>query len=474
MDDVQGTLDDFPNSGKNNKKKNSKMIMIFSTVLSVLAVALIGGGIYFAGNSKSVLIQSFGQLSNNLKNVLDTTVSDEMTKKIANSEKVTVKGSLALNSSFGNYAVKYNIANDSKAMNSFLDLALLVNDEELIGANVFANKENLYFKLKRFMDAYYFMSNEYLNFEEAKENKQIDYKKMIDTVVKDIKGNIDKKDIKSSKETIEINGKKVKTTKLTYSFTTERLHKIVLAILEDFKEDSLLEDLSRVSGLEKKEISDAIDNAIKSVKENTGDPKEFLFDYSVYYKGVNNVVKYELGDSEFVMSYVQNDNFKEFSAIINDEVDGESKLIVTVNGNDDKYDFDGSFVTSDSSVNLSVKGKYEKTGDNSKFDATLSIAGQSITLNGESKLLDKSTSKTETTLKVSFAGQELGTLVLNSEIDFNADIDTSVIENAKNIEDVTPEELEDLQNRIMSDPVISAFIQGLTGGINPSEPDEEF
>lgn len=469
-------MDEFQNNEAaldgGNKKKNNKIITIIATVLSVIAIGLIGGGIYFAGNSKSVLIQSFGKLSSNLKDILDTTVTDEVSKKIASSEKVLVKGNLALNSSFGNYAVKYNILNDKISKNSFFDLGLLINDEEVIGANLLANQEKIYFKLKKFMDIYYFMSNEYIKYEESKDNVEIDFKKMIDIVVKDIKENINEKDIASSKTKITIDGKEVKATKLTYTFTSSRLSKIVIAILEDFKSDDLASDLSKISGLSKNEIVKKIDEAITSIKNDDADPDEKLFDYSVYYKGVNNVVKYELGDDEFVMAYVHNDKFTEISASFVGNPADESKFVVTINGDKDKYDFDALLVTNDNSGNLNIKGNYEKSGDNSKFDATLTMSGQNMSLVGESKLLDKNTSKTETTIKVSFDGEELFNLVVSSEVDFdNVNIDTSVIEGAKNIEDVTEEELEEIQNKLLSDPVISAFLEGFASGFAPEGVD---
>lgn len=462
--------DNATNLNEGNKKKSNKIITILATILSVVAIGLIGGGIYFAGNSKSVLIQSFGNLSSNLKKILDTTVTDEVSKKIATSDKVAVKGNLALNSSFGNYAVKYNILNDRVSKNSFFDLGLLINDEEVIGANILANQDNLYFKLKKFMDVYYYMSNEYLKYEESKEAEEINYKKMIDTVVEDIKENISEKDIVSSKTKITVNGKELKATKLTYTFTYSRLSKILLAILEDFKSDDLVSDLSKISGLEKSEIVDAIEDTITSIKNDQSNPDEKLFDYSVYYRGVNNVVKYELGDDEFVMSYVHNDNFTEISASLNEGNSDNTKLVVTITGDKNKYDFNADLVTADNSGNLNVKGKYEKNGDNSKFDATLTVDGQSMALVGESKLLDKNISKTETTIKVTFDGQELFNLVVTSEVDFdNVNIDTSVIKGAKNIEDVTPEEMEEIQNKLLNDPVIAAFIEGFASGFGSVE-----
>ncbi len=462
MDEFHDNATDLTDS---NKNKNNKIVSIMATILSVIAIALIGGGIYFAGNSKSVLIQSFGKLSSNLKEMLDTTVTDEVSKKIVTSDKLAVKGSLTLNSLFGNYAVKYNVLNDRVSKNSFFDLGLLISDEEVLGANLLVNQEKVYFKLKKFMDVYYFMSNEYIKYEEVSKTEEINYKKMIDIVVKDIKENISEKDIVSSKTKIMVDGKELKATKLTYTFTYSRLSKIVLAILEDFKSDDIINDLSKVSGLEKSEIVKKIDEAITSIKDSDSDPNEKLFDYSVYYRGINNVVKYELGDDEFVMAYVHNDKFTEFSASFVEGASEDTKIIFAVNGDSNKYDFNIDLVTSDNIDNLNIKGGYEKNGDNSNFDATLTMSGSSMTLVGESKLLDKSTSKSETTIKVSFGGQELFNLVATSEVNFDdVNIDTSVIESAKNIEDVTPEELEEIQNKLLNDPVISAFLEGFASG----------
>ncbi len=449
---------------KNLKKKcdKAKLIIILSSFLSVLAIGIICYGFYFTGNSKSVLIQSFGKFSNSATKMLDSVSESESLKNFANSKKVLSKGKLTIDGAFGNYSFNYNAVSDSQKQVGVFDFDFLQDNKELIGTKIVSSDNKLYFKLKKFMDMYYYVSSEYVG---NKEIDDVDYEKIINAFVRNLKNGIDEKDIVKSKETISINGKDVNTTKLTYTFTNERLNKIAIMILEDFKKDDLLNELSKVVDISREELGKKIDSLIKEIKDSKEDSKEELFDYSVYYRGINSVVKYEVSDDKIELSYVCDGNFNEFNFILVDGND-ETKLNLKLDKDGDKENIDGELIFS--GVIIKLKGYYQDNKDTSKFKFTLSMAGEDFTIDGERKLLEKELNKYEVNAKFLFGDEELFNINSVSEISYDADVSISVddIKNSKDVKDVTEEEVSEIYNKLLEDPNVSKFLESIIGNLD--------
>lgn len=445
------------------KKSNNKIVVVISSFLAVIAIALICSGFYFLGSSKSVLIQSFGTLSANIKELLDETSNDELSKKIASSDKITLSGKISLTSNYGNYAINYNYADDKMAKMSMTDLGFWYNDKELLGVDALLTSDKLYYKLKKFMDIYYYMANQYSSYKESVDVNDINYKKMLDTIVSKIKENIDEKDIVNSQEKITINGKEVKTKKLTYTVTNERLNKICLEILKAFKDDELANDLGKILSVSKAEVIKYLDDAIKEIESSNEVVTEELFDYSVYYKGLNKVIRYEISDDEFSISYNHNEeNIWEINALDKSEYSTTNGTVKVVLENG-KYNVDIKLVENqdgkDTTI-FTVNGFLDDNDTNSNFE--LAIKGdsqeQEIVLRGGAKVIDKNTGKTETTIQVISNKEELLTLAFTSEVLFDATIDTTGIDTAKNMDEVTQEEINEIVKKVEADPDIEEFI----------------
>lgn len=445
------------------KKSNNKIVVVISSVLAVMAIALICSGFYFLGSSKSVLIQSFGTLSANIKELLDETSNDELSKKIASSDKITLSGKISLTSNYGNYAINYNYADDKMAKMSMADLGFWYNDKELLGVDALLTSDKLYYKLKKFMDIYYYMANQYSSYKESVDVNDINYNKMLDTIVSKIKENIDEKDIVNSQEKITINGKEVKTKKLTYTVTNERLNKICLEILKAFKDDELANDLGKILSVSKAEVIKYLDDAIKEIESSNEVVTEELFDYSVYYKGLNKVIRYEISDDEFSISYNHNEeNIWEINALEKSEYSTTNGTVKVVLENG-KYNVDIKLVENqdgkDTTI-FTVNGFLDDNDTNSNFELTIKgdSQEQEIVLRGGAKVIDKNTGKTETTIQVISNKEELLTLAFTSEVLFDATIDTTGIDTAKNMDEVTQEEINEIVKKVEADPDIEEFI----------------
>lgn len=452
------------NEVKDLKKRceKAKLIIILSSFLSVLIIGIIYYGFYFVGNSKSVLIQSFGKFSNSATKMLDEVSESEYLKNFANSKKVLSKGNLTIDGAFGNYSFNYNAVSDSQKQIGVFDFDFLQDNKELIGTKIVSSNNKIYFKLKKFMDMYYYISSEYVDNPEIAD---IDYEKMIDVFVKNVKNGINEKDIVKGKETISINGKDVNTTKLTYTFTNERLNKIAVMILEDFRKDDLLSELSKVVDISSEELGKKIDSWIKEIKDSKENGKEELFDYSVYYRGINNIVKYKVSDDKVEFSCVCDGDFSEFNFVLVDD-NGETKFNLKLDKDGDKENIDGELIFS--GVILKLKGYYQDSKGVDKFKFTLSMAGEDFTIDGERKLIEKELNKYEVNAKFLFGDEELFNINFVSEISYNADISMSVddIKNSKDVKGVTDEEILEIYNKLLEDANISKFLETIIGNFS--------
>lgn len=443
------------------EKKPKQKIMIVPIILGIMAGISISIGIVSIGQSKNVLLQSFGQVVNDVSEVLKANDS-EFREKLISSDKLTINGDVKLESEFGNYSLNYSYSDDKKDKKNFIDLDFLVNDQQLIGGNILSSNDKIYFKLKKFMDIYYYSANEYKSYAELMDAKSIDYSKITDVIIKDIKNNIDKKDIVSEQSSIKVDTKEIKVTKLTYSVTEEKLNKIALAILEDFKSEDVLNELVKVYSKSRTDLIKEIDEMIKSIKESKNST-DVLFDYNVYYKGLNKILKYEIASKDETFGFSKNEDIKQIDF---SSKDGEG-INIKFKGKDLNYTIDGEIINGDSKI--SVNGDFLKTEENTKINISLTDGKESYSLNGTIKVLDKESGKTNSLFTLKNNDTDLLKITMNTNVNFKANIDDSVLAGAKDYSKITDEEMAQIQTRIMSDPTISLFIQSLFGGFNSTQ-----
>lgn len=442
------------------EKKQKKKILIPSILGGIAVIILIIGGILMF-LSKTVLLQSIGNMAVGIQNVLNSSSENELAKKLISSDKLTFKGILSLESQLGNYAINYSYADDKTAKKNMIDLGLLIDNQELIGGNVVTSNDKMYFKLKRFMDFYYYTSYDYKSYADLISTNDVDYSKIMKVVSDNLKKNVPQKDIVSDNVTINVGGKDKKVTKLTYTLTNERLSNIILPILEDFKKDDILAELVKINSSTKEEMVKSLDSIIESIKSSNSNKSDKILDYSVYYKGFNTILRYEISADDGTFSYSVDGNNSQINYSA-----GEDKADIKIEKNNNKYNISGEITSNGTSSTL--EGYFEKDNDNSKFNIKINNDSGNIVVEGDMKTTEDAKSKA--TLKVSMNDQELLKLNLTNEISFDATIDDSTIANSKDYAQITEEEMAIIQNRILSDPYIATIIGQLTGSAGNIQP----
>ena len=156
------------------------------------------------------------------------------------------------------------------------------------------------------------------------------------------------KDFKKSKETITVNGKKVKVSKITYNFTEKTIDELSIKMLEDLQKDSkFVKALSKISGVKESKIKDGLKDSIDEIKDGlkNADSNETI-SLSTYVKGITNkFVGYSINakdeEEKASLSYFEDGDVKEFKFESDDTVlsslTKKDNTIVTIKSGEQEY-----------------------------------------------------------------------------------------------------------------------------------------
>lgn len=256
------------NEGNIKMKKNYVIPLIVIVGLLVILIALGCYKILASSNPRNTYVTAIDNLATMLNNSLDAT-STEINKPIG----YTYNIELDLNSISSEMAQIIEILNkvkinadvelDYSAKKSNINLNVLYNNSSLINANVFAKNNEIYVSEDALYDKMIKMTKEELDTLWTAYDIE-SYKIVINNVTEIVKNNLKEEYFESEDETIQINGKDIKTVKHSLSLTGQELYDLENTILTDMIEDKeLVEALASISSVTKEDIK----TNLKTTKE---------------------------------------------------------------------------------------------------------------------------------------------------------------------------------------------------------------
>lgn len=424
---------------KIGNRKNKAMILVGGLV--VLSLVLVGVAFYLMSNPKTVMLQSLSKLTNNTKDILGES-NNELIQNILKEDKVGVTADVKVGMG-GNELFQFNFSylENKKDEKSSFDLSLLQNNQSLVEANGILANNRLYLKVKDIMD-YYYTELEYMSL--LKESNTDDYQKVLDFIYEAFKEELNEKDIKKTKETITLNEKNKKVTKLSYAVTKDMISNILDKISNDKEMVRIFAGIAEVEEQQVKEELNVLNEDISVYEDN-------LFYYNVYYYGFNNIVLYEIADDMDQLQVYQYDDIAEVVFI---EEDIELFRVKATEKNSG-YDLEGKF------DNYSFTGTYVPNGDKTSLDLELIVEGMIISVSLDQTIETKDNYKVTSDLVVDVAGNEIEVnmtvLYVTSE-----EVDTSLVVGAKDFEAMTDEELQTIMTNLQKHPLFSSLIPYFT------------
>jgi len=447
---------------KNTSKKKGWIILALLVI--VIAVALIGGGVYYLSKPKAIFQDSYDYLTKGFKKVEES----ELKKLIAKNDKAkyTIDTQIELNKSLNlgieNIDLLLTLKEDKTEKLMQYNLNSKINDQDLLELDAILKDSKMYMTIKKIMDKYYYIEQEAVSLSETFSEEDLE-------VLTDIVADALKKEItddKFTKEdvTIKVDEKDEKVKKISLKVTDKLLSEVITEICTNMKNsDKAMASLEKLLGETKEEITKSLDEMINDVKETTG---ETLFTYNIYYKGINQIRKLELLSDKDAISYTANNEKYQLQFTSN----GTMVLKLEIAKEKEAYKInavmEGLIITGDckendgeTTINLEIK------------EITTNQVG---TITAKVKDVSDTESNLEMTLKI--AGTELATIKMNTKVTFGESITVNGLENAKDMNNITEEEIAAILNNLEQHPVIGPLMstfEGLLGNNNQTDIYEE-
>ena len=408
---------DTVQSDPNIKGNNGFLkVVIIILVVAILGVAGFFGYKYFGSSisPKTKVLTSTKDFLEKNSFIANTT---ELYSFINNGYTLNLDASVKVKDKTNdlfNFGVAGSIVNNVKSKQLYYDLNLKSEDKNLISINGIEKDEKLYFKLKDVFNKYYY--TEFI-YEEI-------YNSGSDRLVKDITNgiveSISEEKFVSSNETKTINGKSMNLEKISLSLKESEIIDILINVMSKLKSDEeglkfiVTEDLSL------DEIKKSLDDAIKMLdesKKNITDDKVVLT-YNTYLNNNNCMLLEILAD--------------EFSFVIEGYDTGTFNFKA-----DDEDIFKGTFSKDEISITL--------VESNVNFKIKYSINSSSNNI------------KEVYNITVTY---EEGTILVDLTLDMNdkTDIPSIDLSGAKDIEDITDEEQEEIIEKLKDLPLIGDYL----------------
>lgn len=432
--------------------KTKKIMIIGSIVLAAISIIVLGISFYLFSNPKTIMLQSMSHFKSNVKDMISET-NNRYIDKLSKIDKGGYSTTMTLKANGKEmYSLSGSIIENKKDEKSAVNIMLMNGQEKLLNVSEILANNNVYMKIDELAD-YYYTSFDYISFFENTDmtisNKVMDY--LYDSFDKVM----NKKDIKKSSTTITLGEKEKKTIKLSYNITGEVSAKVLNETL-----DKIVKDKDLVSKIVKSlDISnDDFNKGIKSIREELDSIKdvEDVVTYNVYYYGFNNIVMYELETNGVSIKLYDYSDTNEL-VLTDDDI---QLLDVKVTEKDGKYEISGKI--SDYAFN----GTYTESKDKSNLKLNLIVQGLTVKLNIDTEYKED---EANTVISADVLGNKFE-IDTNLKIVTDKDVDLDVIKNAKNVSDITEEDMQNILKDLEQNPLLS-LVKNFIPNFDDDEPE---
>lgn len=322
------------NEGKENKGALKYTLFIGIPVIIVLGVL---GAYYHMTNPMSVLTKTI----NEAYNKVDSLLIESKEILDINETPLTLNGNLKFKTDIDleelnelqNYNYDFNINLDLKQKFASAEMKLNDDTRQIISAIFYQIENKQYFESTEITDGLLKISNEVQEFDklfnftidENLKNLEIsDVQYLLETIKESFIKTLSDEFLSREKTDITINGRQLKTTKITYNMNQENQKRTVEKMKNSLKNDEkFIQIIAKSSGISEQEMKENLEKAEESFSNE--------FNFCIYTEGWNqNVVRISLNENNFdVLTYlnykdetslnINNDlilNFKEYNNII--------------------------------------------------------------------------------------------------------------------------------------------------------------
>ena len=455
-----------------SKKKGNKGPFIVIAIVIIALAAILYFAYTFISNPKKMFIKSVNKGYEDVEKFIDDAFTDYSNKKsmvLSNdlSLNVEVDDSLADESMQGiideinKIKLETEIGYDQKNKEMLMTIGALYDNETLINLGAYTKDENMYFELKDLFDKYIEVPLEdYDTYFEGINIDKDDLKYVLSKSKDAYINNLEEDNFKKENATIKINGKNVKTTKITYALSEQKGHELSKKALTELVEDSkYIEALASLSGQDKEDIKESLEEALDEITEEveSGDlESETAAKFIVYTKGfIGESVGYEIvvdsDDESASISYYKGDSKDEFKFVYNDEE------IMNATISDNKVTFEMTYDEQTMKFEVLKKEKDKKT----TYSYTITVDEASI--NGDvvvEMIKENKDGSYEANISssASLMGMVKVTISGKSKLEYKDSLELPDVSNSVDYEELTEEDMNAIQNKLLQNEALVSLI----------------
>jgi len=354
------------------------------------------------------------------------------------------------------------IGYDQKNKQMLMVVGALYDNKSLVNAGAYAKNEKMYFELKDLFDKYIEVPMEDYNSYFEQTTVDVDDVKYVLSKTKDaFINNLDEDNFKKSKATIKVDGKNVKTTKVTYALSETKAKKLAKKAFSQLVKDSkYIEALATLSGTDKDEIKESMEETIDELTEEieSGDLEtEDVLSFVVYTKGFKaDAVGYELviedeDEETGIISYYKGKSKDEFKVVADDEE------LMSATISDTKFVLEAT--SDEDTVKLEVLKK--EKGKKTTYNYTLTAGGASISGDVVVEMIKENKDgsyEAKISASVSLMGMIEVTVSGNSKAEFKDKLSLPNVTNSVKADSLTETDLNTIKTNLMKNETLVSFI----------------
>jgi hypothetical protein len=348
----------------NDLEKNKGAGLKYALFIGIPVIIVLGvlGAYYQMTNPLTILSKTINTAYKQIDSMLIPSSNDFN----LNENPLSVQGNLSFTTDlelngledFQKYNYDINIDMDLKQEFVSLKLGMNDNDKNIISGNFYQIGDNQYLESKTLIDKILKMPNQeqsfsdLFDFTDLKSNSSIltgDAKYLLKKLKDSFDNTLNKKYLSREKTDITINGRQIKTTKITYILNEENQQKTVKKIANDLINDQKSLEI----------LAELLNTSVEEIKDNLEKDWTYTNDYSIvlYTEGWNqNIVRISLLENNIEQLTFLNFNEEQSIHINND-------LIINIKSFE-KEKLEMEFTEKSSNINGTIKINSEEKNKN--------------------------------------------------------------------------------------------------------------
>lgn len=421
------------NSHSNKNTKNSKNVIV--SILIVILIALIGTASYIVfkelNTPKTMFLKTMNKylesndLDNNILNISElfnrgTTLKMDSNINLNGATKKIFSGK-----------INFKFIDNPSEKKQYLNLTFDDDNNSVINLEGYLKDNQVFFTMKNIFDKYYYTDSEYIKMYDGNDQK----------LINNLKNNILNSLNDYFTNDMFIQSKEENIQKISVSISDKDVTNLLILILTNLKDDNSL-SLFVTEDMTLDNLQNQIDEYINSLKESLdqqSDDKKYA--YNIYLNGEKLVKQEVILDS--------------IKLIIEGETSGNISLL-----NNDKEIVSGSY--DKNKLNLKISDS-----NNNPYNLTLTF---------DNNITDNKMTANYNLVVKTIAEYEEVELKINTKLEITKEssIPQINISNAKNVKDISDEELVDIYTKLSEIPLLAPIFNMYTNSFDNNLESNDF